>query len=47
MHYVRACRAGLLRYATNRVYKRCLARPDFRPRETFWNQPVPLQDLGV
>jgi hypothetical protein len=30
MHYVRARRTGLLRYATNRdIYKRCLASTDF------------------
>jgi hypothetical protein len=31
MHYVRARRTGLLRYASTRpIYQRCLFRPDFR-----------------
>jgi hypothetical protein len=49
MYYVRVRRTGLLRYATNRlIYQRCLTSTRVsRLRATFWNQPIPLQDLGV
>jgi hypothetical protein len=50
MYYVRARRNGLLlRYARHRpIYQRCLTSTRIsRPRYTFWNQPIPLQDLGV
>jgi hypothetical protein len=49
MYYVRTHRTGLVRYATNRlIYQRCLTSTrSSRPRATFWNQPVPLQYLGV
>jgi hypothetical protein len=50
MYYVRARRNGLLlRYVQTRpICHRCLdAIRISRPRKTFWNQPLPLQDLGV
>jgi hypothetical protein len=49
MYYVRARRNGLLRYAITRfIYQRCLLSTRLsRPRATFWDQLIPLQDLGV
>jgi hypothetical protein len=49
MYYVLARRKGLLRYAITRsIYQRCLLSNRLsRPRATFWDQLIPLQDLGV